>query len=713
MARVRRDWTFDRWVKLGLAAAAAGAILALALLRATDLWQRREGILQVGSQRASSLSTLLSAYLRQTFSATDASLRQLALHAGRVGGAGAAPEAWMPALTSAQAGLTAIGSLSVVDRDGIIRHSTQPLIVGQSRRDFYLVQQLAAIEREVLVADRPFRVLGPSRRMTIPLGRRLTSADGAYAGAIVATLLPDELRGVFRDADVGPGGLIWIFHPDGVIVLREPSEANRMGEAAVGNPLFEAARRGVTQGTHRGRIAPDGPVLISAFRSLADPALIVAASLSEDALLAEWRHDVLVSVLLWSAFAATAAATLLVVFRLVDRRIVAERALARGQRLEAIGQFTGGVAHDFNNILTVILGNVALLKYDPMGRTVRARSELDEIEHAAQRAAELTHRLLAFARRQPLHPQVIDLNSLVRALQPILQRLLGEAITLKVVADQQPCFASVDAVQVETALMNLCANARDAMPSGGLLVIESSKTTLDEVYARLNADVTPGRYVMLAVSDTGVGIEPEAVARVLEPFFTTKPLGKGTGLGLSMVYGFVKQSGGHMKIYSELGHGTVVKLFFREAEPAALPMPAPASPESVQATGEVVLVVEDEAAVRQLAEIVLTSLGYTVLSAADAASALVLAREHTRIDLLFTDVVLPNGTTGLELASVLAGERPDLRVLFTSGYSDDILQHAERTEHQRPLISKPWSREQLARAVRALLDAKGDEPGSS
>ena len=165
-----------------------------------------------------------------------------------------------------------------------------------------------------------------------------------------------------------------------------------------------------------------------------------------------------------------------------------------------------------------------------------------------------------------------------------------------------------------------------------------------------------------------------------------------------------------MKIYSEVGHGTVVKLFFREAEPAALPMPTPVAPESVQATGEVILVVEDEAAVRQLAEIVLTSLGYTVLTASDAASALLLAREHTRIDLLFTDVVLPNGTTGLELASVLAGERPDLRVLFTSGYSDDILQHAERTEHQRPLISKPWSREQLSKAVRALLDAKADEP---
>jgi signal transduction histidine kinase/CheY-like chemotaxis protein len=703
--RSRRNWTIDRQVKLGLAGAAALAILVLAGLRGADLWVRRDRVIETGANRAASFALILSAYLRQTFSATDASLRQLALHSGRVGGPSAPAPAWTPALTSAQAAMTAIGSLTVIDAEGVIRHSTQPLIINQSRRDFYLYQRFASSPIDQLVADRPFRVLGPSQRMTIPLGRRLTRADGAFDGAIVATLLPSELREVFRNVDVGSQGLVWIFHPEGIIVLREPSPASRIGETAVGNPLFEAARRGSASGLFRGRLTHDGPPLVSAFRALEDPSLIVAASLSEEELLGEWRREVITSIGALSALAVAVAATLWMVFRLVDRRVAAERALARGQRLEAIGQFTGGVAHDFNNILTVILGNVALLKYDPMGRATRARAELDEIEHAAQRAAELTHRLLAFARRQPLHPQVVDLNSLVRALQPILQRLLGEAITLKVTLDTSPCFANVDAVQVETALMNLCANARDAMTGGGLLVIETARIELDEVYARMNADVSPGRYVLLAVSDTGVGIAPDAVARVLEPFFTTKPLGKGTGLGLSMVYGFVKQSGGHMKIYSELGHGTVVKLFFQEAQPAAPVATTPVPPDSVAANGEVILVVEDETAVRELVEIVLRGLGYTVISAPDAASALVMAREHARIDLLFTDIVLPNGTTGLELAGVLAKERLGLRVLFTSGYSEDILQHAEQAEHQRPLISKPYSREQLARAVRALLDA--------
>jgi signal transduction histidine kinase len=703
MPRALRDWTFDRWVKLGLTAAAAGAILALALIRGADLWLRHDLVVASGAHRAESFSLVLAAYLRQTFSAADASLRQLALHAGRVGGPSAPDSAWMPALTSAQAAMTAVGSLSVVDRDGIITHSTQRLIVHQSRRDLFLFQRLAASTGDHLVVDRPFRTISTPAMLVIPLGRRLTAATGEFDGAIVATLVPEALRDVFRQVDVGRGGLAWVFHPDGVIVLREPSPISRIGETAGGNPLFDAARRGGVSGVHRGRLTPEGPTLVSAWRALEDPALIVAVSLGEAELLADWRREATLSAAAVAALAVAVATTLFVVFRLVDRRISAERALARSQRLEAIGQFTGGVAHDFNNILTVILGNVALLKYDGRGRVMVPRGELDEIEQAAQRAAELTHRLLAFARRQPLHPQVVDLNSLVRALQPILQRLLGEAVTLKVTLDAAPCFASVDAVQVETALMNLCANARDAMDTGGLLVIETARTTLDESYARMNADVAPGRYVMLAVSDTGVGISPDAVAKVLEPFFTTKPLGKGTGLGLSMVYGFVKQSGGHMKIYSEVGHGTVVKLFFLEAEPVA-EMAAAHTTAATPANGEVILVVEDESAVRQLVETVLTGLGYQVVAASDAASALIAAREQARIDLLFTDIVLPNGVTGLELASQLSRERPGLRVLFTSGYSDDMVQHTDQTDRQRPLISKPYSREQLALAVRAQLD---------
>jgi len=290
MPRALRDWTFDRWVKLGLTAAAAGAILALALIRGADLWLRHDLVVASGTHRAESFSLVLAAYLRQTFSAADASLRQLALHAGRVGGPSAPASAWMPALTSAQAAMTAVGSLSVVDRDGIIKHSTQPLIVSQSRRDLFLFQRLAASTGDHLFVDRPFRTISTPVMLVIPLGRRLTAPAGEFDGAIVATLVPEALRDVFRQVDVGRGGLAWVFHPDGVIVLREPSPISRIGEAAGGNPLFDAARRGGASGVHRGRLAPEGPTLVSAWRALEDPAIIVAVSLSEAELLADWRR---------------------------------------------------------------------------------------------------------------------------------------------------------------------------------------------------------------------------------------------------------------------------------------------------------------------------------------------------------------------------------------------------------------------------------------
>ena len=264
----------------------------------------------------------------------------------------------------------------------------------------------------------------------------------------------------------------------------------------------------------------------------------------------------------------TVAGALAALFRQMDIRRANDAALARNQRLASLGELTGGVAHDFNNLLTVILGNVSLLKRK-LGS--RVGDEVSEIEQATLRAAELTRSLLAFARRQQLRPALVDLNEIVHGVQPMLHRLLGEEITVTVRLAEPTCLAVVDATQLETALVNLCVNARDAMPAGGLLVLETSRTELTREYARHNEEVTPGRYVVVAVSDTGEGIKPEHLTRIFEPFFTTKGLGKGTGLGLSMVYGFVKQSGGHIKAYSEPGTRGHVQSLLSRRPPASRP----------------------------------------------------------------------------------------------------------------------------------------------
>jgi signal transduction histidine kinase/ActR/RegA family two-component response regulator len=692
----------NRRLKFAICLLAACVVATLAVLRGVDLWWRHDQILKAGERRASNLALILAAHLRETFEAADASLRQLAIHGRRIGGAKAAADEWAAMLTAAKAGLTGIGSLSVTDSAGTIRHSTIPFIVGQSRREHYLTRLLSSESHDVLVADTPFRSL-TSGQMVIPLGRRLTRPDGGFDGMIVATFIPDELRGFFQTVDVGRRGVVWVFHLDGVVLFREPSDVNPIGEVATGNPIFEAARKVASPGTLRGKDRADGPDLLSAFQPLRDPPLVVAVSLSEAEILSEWRREVMVSAGALALLGLTLMATLLLLLRQIDARTAAEQALSRAQRLESIGQLTGGVAHDFNNILTVILGNADLLKdgeADPASE--EAAQEIDQIEQAARRGAELTRRLLAFARRQPLQPRIVDLNELVGQLQPMLARLLGEDVTLKINLGSAPCLADVDPIQVETALMNLCVNARDAMPQGGLLIVESGMTEFDESYARTNPDVAPGRYVMISVNDTGVGIPPENIARVIEPFFTTKAPGKGTGLGLSMVYGFVKQSGGHLKLYSEVGRGTAVKVYFPEAAGTVAARTEEAAVEE-RGAGEIILLVEDNDGVRRLAARLLGDLGYRVIAAADGPAALALARDQPRIDLLLTDAVLPEGMTGRQVAEELARQRPGVPVLYTSGYSQEIAEHRGQVDPGFRLLSKPFDRGQLAKAVRAAL----------
>jgi signal transduction histidine kinase/CheY-like chemotaxis protein len=686
--------------KLAIGLAAIFVLVALVSVRGIDLIQRRRQILEAGDQRAANLAFILAGYLQQTFAASDAALRQLTVFSRRVGGASAPDAEWLPTLQATLAGLTGIGSVSVVDASGIIRHSSQPAIVGQSRRDQSLFVRLSTDTTDQLVADLPFRTLVGDRSYVIPLGRRLTASNGAFDGAVVATLYPDSLRKFFGTVDVGRQGVITVFHDAGAILFREPSRRNPLGEPAVGNMLFAVAGRAGSS-PYRGPIEPGGAIYRTAIVGLTQR-IIVTVSLRESELLADWRRDTTRSAIASAVMAAALGAFLLLLFRQMDAGHAAEQALIRSQRLESLGQLTGGVAHDFNNLLTVVLGNVSLLKMvSAQGGNAAQDESLGEIERAGKRAAELTRQLLAFARRQPLMPRVIDLSTAVNSAEPMLRRVVGETATLKIAPSSEPCLANVDPVQLETSLLNLCMNARDAMPRGGTLVVETGCAVLDENYARTADDVTAGRYSVITVSDTGVGIPADHIPKLFEPFFTTKGPGKGTGLGLSMVYGFVKQSGGHAKVYSELGRGTSVKLYFPEATgtPAVSTPPPGDDPRGL---GEVVLVVEDEDLVRGLAGKLLRRLGYTVLEARDGPTALAMVKSETRIDLLLTDVMLPGAYTGPKLAEELRRLRPKLPVLFASGYSREIIDLGAHDPSMQ-FLSKPYDRYKLARAVRDAL----------
>ncbi|GAA0869003.1 hypothetical protein GCM10009116_08390 [Brevundimonas basaltis] len=388
----------------------------------------------------------------------------------------------------------------------------------------------------------------------------------------------------------------------------------------------------------------------------------------------------------------------------IAERTKAEEALRQAQKMEAIGQLTGGVAHDFNNLLTVIIGGLDTIRRSKPDEEARIARALDMSIKGAQRAASLTSRLLAFSRRQPLEPKPLELNLVVREMTELLHRTLGEQIELEGVLLPRLWPIEADQNQLESALLNLAVNARDAMPDGGKLTIETGNTALDESYSAVDAEVVPGQYVMVAVSDTGGGMSPETVARVFEPFFTTKEVGKGTGLGLSMVYGFVKQSGGHVMVYSEEGQGTTVKLYFPRflGEAGAGEVVSP-SIIAGSSEGEVILLVEDNEDVRANSALILNELGYKVIEAAEAEAALAILKGDDRIDLLFTDVVLP-GKSGRELADEAANLREGLKILFTTGYSRNAIVHHGRLDPGVQLISKPFTFEQLAERVRAILD---------
>jgi signal transduction histidine kinase/CheY-like chemotaxis protein len=382
-----------------------------------------------------------------------------------------------------------------------------------------------------------------------------------------------------------------------------------------------------------------------------------------------------------------------------------EHELRQSQKMEALGQLTGGLAHDFNNMLAIIIGNLNLLKRRLDRGETRIERHIDQALQGAERAATLTHRLLAFARKQPLLPEPLACNRLIPGMSELLSRSLGETVRVETVLAGGLWQTEADGHQLESAILNLAVNARDAMPEGGRLTIETANAHLDDVYAAQNADVPAGQYVMIAVSDSGEGMTPAVMARAFDPFFTTKAVGKGTGLGLSQVYGFVKQSGGHVKIYSEPGRGTTVKIYLPRfiGVAAAETNAAPASRVIPQGDPrQIILVVEDEDGVRGLVVEALRELNYTVIHAEGAAGALRLLDAHPDVALLFTDVVMPE-TSGKQLADAARLRRPGLPVLYTTGYTRNAIVHNGVVDADVLLLSKPYTLEQLALKVRQAI----------
>jgi signal transduction histidine kinase/CheY-like chemotaxis protein len=547
---------------------------------------------------------------------------------------------------------------------------------------------------------------------------RRIEQHGKFIGVLEVSVLPSNFFKFFSALAYAQGLQYALLREDGLFMARypqaPPKASDRLGEQT-------GFRRTVAlspKGGFYSSISPiDGIDRRFAIRRLDGTPLYLTAGVENATLRTEWMTTMASHLIFGVPATLFLFLTLLTVLRRtqrlyaeVDRRSDAENALRQSQKMEAIGQLTGGVAHDFNNLLTIIIGNLEGLQRQLESADVKVIRQLKNAIHGAQRAATLTKRLLAFSRQQPLAPTPIDINRLLNGLADFLQRALGEAISLEVVGGGGLWSVEADAAELESALVNLAVNARDAMTAGGELTIEASNSHLDEAYCQRNPDVRPGQYVLISVSDNGIGMSREILARAFEPFFTTKQAGQGTGLGLSQVYGFVKQSGGHVNAYSEVGEGTTVKIYLPRFYGEVPEPDKQISGTTRSRANECILVVEDDGDVRSYIVETLGDLGYEVLEAKNGEDALRLMAQYRNIHLLLTDVVMP-GMNGRELAEEALQRHPLLKVLYMTGYSRNAIVHQGRLDAGVNLIQKPLASEQLSAMVRRVLDGKLQQDG--
>jgi two-component system NtrC family sensor kinase len=552
------------------------------------------------------------------------------------------------------------------------------------------------------------------------LSRKRTGANGEFAGVTTVSVSPDYFLDYYSKLPA-PIVAALIRESDGSVLARYPAPPPTAAQAPAG-PFIRAVRARPEGGFITIRSSFDGAERMFAYRRLPNHAVYVAAGVDTKDIVGLWLSDLSRHLIFGLPATAAMIGLCLVALRRtrreaaanamlreeIARREATEEALRQSQKMEAVGRLTGGIAHDFNNLLTAIIGNLDLALRRLDGED-RVRGWLANSRKASERAATLVQRLLAFSRQHPLEVKSVDINRLVQDMSELLDRAIGETVTIETVLAGGLWKAALDPNQLENTILNLAVNARDAMPDGGRLTIETANCHLDEHYvAETGAEIAPGQYVMVAVSDSGTGMSREVMNRAFEPFFTTKPPGHGTGLGLSQAYGFAKQSAGHIRIYSEVGEGTTIKLYLPRL--TGTDIPAWSARETaaplVPANGtETILVVEDDAQVSRLAVEALEERGYRVIAAGDGPSALRLI-EDAPFDLLLTDVILPGGMNGRQLSDEVRRRRPGIKVLYVTGYTRNAIIHHGRLDPDIELLTKPFTADALTRKVRHILDGK-------
>jgi two-component system NtrC family sensor kinase len=602
----------------------------------------------------------------------------------------------------------AIDAILVADRNGhtIVSSAVFPIPTGLdvADRDYFQAQVERDAGTYVSAASRS-RV---KQEDFFGVSRRRSVRDGQFNGIIMISITPKVFAEFYRQLAGDTAASFTLSKSDGAILARYPMPAGDVTHFRPDSGFMLSVVDHPEGGFVTTSYSVDDLQRRFAYLKLGYADLYLSDGLPIDSILYGWMRT-MASHLVFGIPATLVLFTLVLLamrrtralYAETERRDMAEQALRQSQKMEAVGQLTGGVAHDFNNLLTIIIGNLGIAKRGVV--EARAERALNNALVGAERAAQLTQRLLAFSRRQPLNPRVLDINKLIVAISDLLTRTLGENIELETISGAGLWNVEVDASEMESTLLNLALNARDAMPTGGKLTIETSNAYLDDEYCREHEGILPGQYILVAITDSGAGMSAETIDRAFEPFFTTKEAGKGTGLGLSQVYGFMKQSGGHVKIYSEPGEGTTIKLYLPRREGNELVISGADDLNSERGGGETILIVEDDDGVRQYASEILRDLNYQVIEAKDSATALRLLDADKKFDLLLTDVVLP-GKNGRELANEVERRRPGTKIIFMTGYSRNAIVHHGRLDPGIELIPKPLTERVLARKIRQVLD---------
>ena len=598
-------------------------------------------------------------------------------------------------------------------------------------RDYFLAHKEGASSGMYFSEGHTGRLTG-KRQFAISVAR--TDSSGNFDGVIFTAVPLDYLINFWRQFAPTDGYLIPMIRSDGMLMVRHP--ASEYPERLDPNGPFVTHIRRAPRGVYTAVSMVDGIERINAYSQIKDYPLYISFSLEKRHAMQEWRSAVLMA----GAVAALVAAALFALSLLaiqqfrrqriaaeqwrevadnlkheVTRREEAEEALRHTQKMEAIGNLTGGIAHDFNNLLAGINGNLELMRIRlGEGRGDDVARHIDAAEAVVDKAAAITQRLLAFSRRQALSPRATNVNARIASMRDLIERTLGPSIRLQVSPDSHLWHTLCDPNQLDSALLNLAINARDAMPNGGELVITTKNMELDDPAEAKAAGMPCGKYVEITVRDTGIGMRPEVLARAFDPFYTTKPLGHGTGLGLSMVYGFVKQSGGEVRIDSTPGVGTAVRLYLPLFEGAAPEECETAKPSSaIHATEKAtVVLVDDEAPLRSLLTELLTDMGCTVIAAADGPSALRIFETTARIDLLVTDVGLPGSMNGKTLADAVKAQQPQVKIMFVTGYLDDVARQAGLMEPGAEIMTKPFKLDEFAQKVATLIQERDTPPSN-